>query len=264
MITHVLENKIALVCGGSKGIGRGVALELSRAGARVTLMSRTEDHLQQAVSEITAETGAAVDYVVGDAATPGEGARLVAWMKERHGGLDILLNNAGGPPMGSFTEHSDEAWDNAYRVSLKSVIEFTRAAAPVMRGRGYGRIINITSLLAKEPGPLMVLSSTFRAGVSAFSKAICTELIKDGITINTVLPSAVWSDRAESLTRQTAEREGISVDEAKARAVKNLPPGRYAEAEELGALVAFLASPTAAYLTGLSLPVDGGLGKSIF
>lgn len=254
----------ALVCGGSEGIGYGIATELVRSGIHVTLLARREEVLCSACDELSSLSGGFADYIVGDITEPGEGERATAIMLQRHGGVDVLVNNAGGPPMGSFLEHSDLTWTLAYKLCLQSTIDFTRAVVPLMKERKFGRIINVTSLLAKEPAPIMVLSATFRAGVSAFSKAISSELIRDGITINTLLPSAVWTARAESLTRQTAEREGISFEEAKVRAIKNLPPGRYAEATELGALVSFLISPAAGYITGQSIAVDGGLGKSVF
>lgn len=259
-----LRDHVAVICGGSKGIGKACASSLAREGARTVLLSRTEETLLAAAAEIEAAGGTRPHVIVGDVADPLLASRVVAETMERFGRLDIMINNAGGPPMGSFFEHDLDTWHAAVQTNLLSVVTFTRAAAEVMKAAGYGRIINITTVLAKEPTPAMVLSGTLRAGVSAFSKAISTELIKSGVCINTVCPAAVLTERAESLTRVAAERDGISYEEALARAQKGLPIGRLAAPIELGDVVAFLCSPKAGYISGVSLMVDGGVTRAVF
>ncbi len=259
-----LKDQVALVCGASKGIGKAAALALSQEGARVVILSRRPDNLSAAADEIEAESGSRPEVLALDVGERGAARKAVGSTVEAHGRLDILVNNAGGPPMGTFLEHPSSTWDAAFRTNLLSVIEFTGEAARVMKERKHGRIINITSTLAKEPTPPMVLSATLRAGVSAFAKSISAELAEHGITVNTVCPSAVQTERAVSLTQQMADREGITLEEALGRASKTLPMGRLAMPRELGEVVAFLASARASYLTGVSLMVDGGFTKSVF
>lgn len=259
-----LRGHVAIVCGGSKGIGKACAIALSQEGAQTVLISRSSEHLSAAADEIESAGGLRPHTVCGDVADLGLADRVIADILERFGRLDILVNNAGGPPMGSLFDHSNEVWNAAVQTNLLSVVAFSRAAAETMRANGYGRIVNITSFLAKEPTPSMVISGTLRAGVSAFSKAISTELIKSGITINTVCPGAVLTERAESLTKASADRDGLSYAAALERTQSGLPIGRLAEPRELGDVVAFLCSPKAGYITGVSMMVDGGLSHSVF
>ncbi|AKV01155.1 3-oxoacyl-[acyl-carrier protein] reductase [Labilithrix luteola] len=258
------KGRVALVCGASAGIGSGIALGLSRAGADVVLLARGADRLAATAAEIESVTGRKPATVVGDVADPSIADRAVAAAQDTFGRLDILINNASGPPMGSFLAHTNDAWDAAYRTSLWSVVAFTKAAVPGMRERGFGRIVNITSIVGKEPSALMVLSGVFRAGVSAFTKAIASELATTGITINCVGPAAAFTARAERLTRETAEREAISYDEALSRATAALPMKRFATLDEVAAAVLFFASAQASYVTGTTLLVDGATSKGIF
>jgi 3-oxoacyl-[acyl-carrier protein] reductase len=185
-------------------------------------------------------------------------------MEARFGRLDILINNQGGPPMGGFLEHDDTAWERSIATNLMSVIRFTTLAAPLMIRGGWGRIVNVTSTLAKEPSPQMVLSATLRAGVSAFTKAIATELAPKNVTVNTVCPHAVMTQRSESLLRQSAERQGKTLDEVVSASCATLPMGRWAEPCEIADVVGFLLSDRASYVTGSSIVVDGGATKSYF
>ncbi|MGA8028003.1 MAG: SDR family oxidoreductase [Bryobacteraceae bacterium] len=259
-----LEGRVALVCGGSRGIGKAIAQALAREGAMPVLVSRSDRRLVEAAEEIEGATGIRPGILAGDVADSGLARASVDEVVGKHGRIDILINNAGGPPSGSFLSHAPETWDAAVETNLLSVIRFTQAAVPEMKKSGYGRVINITSFLAKEPTPGMVLSGTLRAGVSAFTKAISKELARENITANTVCPSAVLTDRAESLTREAAGRDGISFEEALKRASAALPMGRLAAPAEIADIVAFLASPLASYITGVTLLVDGGLSCSVF
>ncbi len=256
--------RVALVTGASKGMGRAIALGLARTGARVCVVARNLEALKATADEITAETGAEVWAVPADVSDPAIPAQIVSSVVATWGRLDILINNAGGPPPGSFLDHSEAAWTQAINQTLLSVVRFSRAAAPVMKEQKWGRILTISSTLAKEPSPTMVLSASTRAGVSAFCKAIAGELAPFGITVNVLLPGGVQTDRLESLVRAGAEKDGLTFEQGIARSVAQIPTGRFATPEEFANVAVFLTSDEARYVTGTSLAVDGGLTRSVF
>jgi 3-oxoacyl-[acyl-carrier protein] reductase len=255
-----LAGRTAVITGGSRGIGFGIALGLAREGCGVCLVARTEATLAAAATDITAQTSSKVSTICGDVSDAGFIDRLVGEVDP----VDILVNNASGPPPGSFLMHNDEAWIAAINQNFMSAVRLTRAVAPGMKERGWGRIVSITSTLAKEPSSMMVLSASTRAAVSAFTKAISIELAPFGVTANVVAPGGVQTERLESLMQQTAERENATLDEIRARSAASIPMQRFAAPEELADLVVFLASDRGAYLTGMSLMADGGLTKGIF
>jgi 3-oxoacyl-[acyl-carrier protein] reductase len=259
-----MNGHIALVCGGSKGIGKAIAVSLASEGVIPVLVSRTEQNLLFAREEIKTVTGVDSSIIVGDVGDSRFPDFAVSETMAKFGRLDILVNNAGGPAMGSFLSHGEEAWAQAVQQNLLSVIRFTKAVSPTMSSRGYGRILNVTSVLAKEPVPSMVISSTLRAGVSAFAKSVSKELIGRGVTINTICPSAVLTERARQLTLQIAKEKKIDFEDALANSVSELPIGRLADPAEIGAIATFLCSPLASYVTGTSLMVDGGSSRGIF
>ena len=259
-----LENRVAIVTGGSKGMGLAVATGLASHGARVCIVARDPEILDEAAAAIRGRSETDVLAIPGDVRDPKLPERTVGEVMGKWGRLDILVNNAGGPPPGSFLEHSDEAWEDALQLNLLSTIRFTRAAIPIMKERNWGRILNITSSLAKEPTPMMVLSATARAGVSAFSKAIATELAPHGITVNTVCPGGVKTDRLVSLFNDLAKKQDTTAKELIEQAEANIPIGRFADPEEFAQILLFLASEKGGYVTGTSIVVDGGLTKSIF
>lgn len=263
-MTGSFEGRTALVCGGSAGIGLGSAVAFARGGGRVALLSRSHGRLSDAAAEVERVSGRRPITIVGDVASEETAARSVEATLAAFGRLDVLVNNAGGPPPGSFLTHSLDAWDGAYRTNLMSAVTFTRAVVPSMRERGFGRIVNVTSIVGKEPSAPMVLSGVFRAGVSAFTKAVASELAPHGITINCVAPAAALTARAESLTRTTATHDGVTYEEALARAASAIPIKRFATLEEVAAAVLFFASEQASYVTGTTLMVDGGLSKGVF
>jgi len=259
-----IKGRAALVTGASRGIGKAVAMSLAQAGVKLCLMSRSHESLVSAQTDIEDQTGVKAMIIVGnvgDEELAKESVRLVA---AELGSLDILVNNCEGPAMGTFLEQDAVAWEQAYQKNLFSVVNYSTLVAPLMKKNKWGRILNITSFLAKEPTPAMVLSATMRAGVSAFSKSIATELAEYGVTVNTICPSAVLTDRMVTLTQVAAERDGKSYDEILDNAQASIPAKRFSMPEEIGDLAAFLASDRAAYITGVSHMIDGGLSKSIF
>lgn len=259
-----LETRVALVTGASKGMGLAIARALAAQGCRVCLVARTVEAVEAAAGAIHTATGTETMAVAGDVADPELAADLVARVRRRWGAVDIVVNNAGGPPPGSFLDHSDAVWLETLQRNFLSVVRFTRAAAPAMKERRWGRILNITSTVAKEPSPAMVLSASARAAVSAFTKAVSTELAADGITFNTICPGGVQTERLMNLLTLAAEREGKPLAEVVARSVASIPAQRFAAPEEVADIALLLLSDRGAYLTGLSLMVDGGLTKSVF
>jgi len=259
-----IEGRVALITGASKGIGKAIAMSLAKAGVRPCLLSRSEGGLSKAISDIESEAGIKTLSFVGDVADVDFAKHVVMSILEKYSQLDILVNNCEGPPMGTFLEHDAIVWKEAYEKNLYSVINYTSLVVPAMKDNNWGRVINVTSFLAKEPTPPMVLSATMRAGVSAFSKAISIELAEKGITVNTICPSAVLTDRMVNLTNVAAEREGKTYEQILANAQATIPVKRFSTPEEIGDFAAFLASNRAGYITGVSHLIDGGLSKSIF
>lgn len=259
-----IKGRVALVSGASKGIGKAIAVGLAEAGCELYLVARTKESLEALQQEIFQSTGTQPYIFVGDVSAPDLCDQIFDTLKKRSGKLDILVNNCAGPDMGCFAEHGKENWDRAYESNLFSFINYSTHAAAIMRDNKWGRIINITSYLAKEPTPAMVLSATMRAGVSAFSKSISQELAQDGITVNTICPSAVLTDRMVELTKAAAKRESISYDDVLNRAQDSIPAKRFSTPEEIADLALFLASERSAYITGVSHMIDGGLSKSVF
>lgn len=259
-----LKDKIAIVTGASKGIGRAIALSLAQEGCRVCVVARTEATLNESRAEIQKLSNTEVMAVTGDVADPILIAAVVRQVQDRWGGVDILVHNAGGPPPGSFLEHGEDAWALAINQNFLSAVRFSRAVVPGMKLKNWGRIICLTSTIAKEPTPQMVLSASARAALAAFTKAIAAELAPFSITVNTVCPGGVQTDRVELLMQAAAKRESRTVDEIRKRSVALIPSGRFASPAEVADVIAFLASEKGSYVTGVSLMVDGGLTKSVF
>jgi len=259
-----LEGRVALVTGASKGIGKAIALAFAGAGVYPCILSRSKENLTVAAEEIEKVTSIKPLTISGDVGDPELIGLAVRQVMDGQGRLDILVNNAEGPPMGSFMEHDDGVWNEAYNRCLLAPVRFSRLVVPIMKAHSWGRIINITSVLAKEPTPAMVLSATLRAGVSAFAKAIAIELAPFGITVNTVCPSAVRTERMENLTRQAAMRQGKTYEEVLDQGQKMIPMGRFSTPKEIGDLVLFLTSERASYITGTSIVIDGGSTRSVF
>jgi 3-oxoacyl-[acyl-carrier protein] reductase len=249
-----LDDKVALVCGASRGLGRAIADELAAEGATLALCSRDPERLEAVAHEL----GPDVLGVPADLAVAGEPTRVVEAVAERFGRLDVLVANTGGPPAGTHDTLTLEDWDAATALLLRSTVELAAASLPGMTERGWGRILAVTSVAVKQPVDNLILSNSLRAAVTGYAKTLAREVAGTGITVNTILPGYTATERVTELSRANAEREGVDVAEIDARLVASIPLGRLAEPEEFAALAAFLASDRAGYITGGAFAVDGG------
>jgi 3-oxoacyl-[acyl-carrier protein] reductase len=259
-----LGGKVALVAGSSSGLGRAVAEELAREGASLVICARGEERLVEAREQIAAGQGVEVEAVSVDLSKPDEVDRLVAAALDRFGRVDVLFTNTGGPPAGPFDSHGPEVWDAAVRQNLFSVVNLVRGVLPGMRERGWGRIVNCTSVAVKQPIDGLMLSNSVRAAVTGFARTLANEVAPHGVTVNNVLPGFTRTDRLGALAERIAEDRGVTVEDAYGQWEEAIPAGRLGEPPELGALVAFLASERAAYITGQSICVDGGWVRGLF
>ncbi|WP_409305952.1 SDR family oxidoreductase [Peribacillus sp. SCS-155] len=259
---YQLKGKIALIVASSQGLGRAIAIELAKEGANVMLAARNEEKLKQVQEEIRIMTDETVLYTVTDITQKDEIRQLIDKTAEQLGGIDILVNNSGGPPAGTFAQMSDDDWQNSFELNLLSYIRLIREAMPYLKKRG-GKIINIASTSIKEPIPGLILSNTFRTAVVGMSKTLAEELAPYGILINTVAPGRIATERVQHLDQFNADKRGMAREKIQELAEKNIPLGRYGEPEEFARVVAFLASGANTYMTGSAFLVDGGMVKSI-
>ena len=256
-----LEGRVAVVAASSKGLGRASALALAREGARVTICARTEADLETAAEQIRRETDAEVLAVAADLNEAEGVSSVVAATVERFGGVDILVNNSGGPARGKFGELTDEDWRQGFEAVTMSFVRFVREVLPHMREKGWGRIIGIQSSSVKQPVEYIDLSNGIRPGIAGLMKAMMPDLARDGITINLVLPGMFLTARIHPGLADGSEQIEEVVAEL-APLAATIPLGRLGNPIELGDLVAFLASERASYITGAVYQVDGGSIKS--
>lgn len=254
-----LTGKVALVTAASKGLGKGVAIALAREGCQVVIASRSEEQLQVAAREIAAVAGTEPLYVPTNVTSAEEIDRLISTTLERHGRIDILFNNAGGPPPGYFFDFTDEQWHQAVDLLLLSTVRLMRAVVPGMRERKWGRIINSTSTAVKQPISNLLLSNAVRTAVIGLAKSLSFEVARDGITVNNLVPGSILTDRIRQNAKITSERTGKPAEEIMRAAEEEIPMGRYGTVEEYAAAAAFLASEQASYITGTNFSVDGGI-----
>jgi 3-oxoacyl-[acyl-carrier protein] reductase len=258
-----LKDKVALVAAASRGLGRAVAEELAAEGASLVVCSRSEEKMNRTANEIAQAYGAQIVPVAADVSNADEVAKLVQVALERFGRIDILVTNAGGPPAGPFESFSLEQWEAATRLTLLSAIELTRHVLPGMKERRWGRILNITSIAVKQPVDNLILSNSLRAAVTGFARTLANEVAQFGITVNNIMPGYTRTERVEELSQMMAERDKISPAEFVGRWEKEIPMRRIGEPREFAALAAFLVSERASYITGTSIPVDGGWIKAL-
>jgi 3-oxoacyl-[acyl-carrier protein] reductase len=258
-----LSHKVALVAASSRGLGRAVAEELGRAGARLVICSRTVRAIEDTRQEIFDRTGAEVTAVPADVSEPQDVERLFAAAVSEYGQVDILVTNTGGPPPGPFESHSPGAWDRAVRQNLSSVLNLCRAVLPGMKERRWGRIVNITSIAVKQPVDGLILSNSIRAAVTGFAKTLANEVAPFGVTVNNVMPGYHRTERLDELAADVAERQGTRADDVFEAWRQTVPMGRIGNPREFAAMVAFLASERASYITGSSIAVDGGSSRGL-
>jgi 3-oxoacyl-[acyl-carrier protein] reductase len=257
-----LKNRVAIVCGASKGMGFACAQTLALEGTKVLMIARDETALGEAARKIE-KKGGKVEAYSGDVSEPNLPSLAVSRCEKLWGGVDVLINNAGGPPLGTFQEHGAASWDMAIQTNLMSVIRFCQAVAPNMKQNKWGRIISITSTVAKEPSPLMVLSATMRAGVAAFSKSLAIELAPFNISSNVICPGGVLTDRLVDLLQAKATRDNRPYEEILLESQQSIPAKRFANPNEIADVISFLASERGGYINGVSLSVDGALTRGV-
>ena len=250
-----LLNKGALVMASSKGLGKAVAAELANEGCNVVICGRNDDTLKNTSDEITSESGRECFHVQGDITSKNDRKRILSYSKSKIKSIDVLVTNSGGPKPGSFDDHDNEDWRDAYSLLVESTVSMIRGVLPDMKEQKWGRIITITSQAVKQPVEGLILSNSVRSAILGLVKTLSIELGKHNITVNNVLPGYTLTDRLETLIRQRGTSlENVSV---------NVPLKRVGLPNEFAAAVAFLASEKASYITGVSLPIDGGWIKGI-
>lgn len=258
-----LDGRHALVCGASQGIGRASAIELALLGANVTLLARRAEALQALMRELprthAAQRHGFIAVDVGDTAALRAQAEALAAAAPVH----VLVNNSGGPPPGSVLEASPDDFLAAWRQHLLACHTLAQATVPGMRAAGWGRIVNVISTSVREPIPGIGVSNTTRAAVASWAKTLAGELAAFGITVNNVLPGSTRTPRIEQIVAVRAEKSGKPAAEVQQAMEAEVPMRRFAEPAEIAAAVAFLASPAASYITGVSLAVDGGRMRSL-
>jgi 3-oxoacyl-[acyl-carrier protein] reductase len=257
-----LQNRVAMVAAASKGLGRAIAESLAQEGCRVSICARSLESLEPARAAIAGHGD--VLAVACDVSRPED---LQRWFDEtiaRFGQVDILVTNTGGPPAANFLSLNEEQWKSGIDSTLMNVVRLCRLVIPDMQKRQWGRIVHITSLVAKQPNDVLTISSTLRAGLSGLTKTLSDQVAKDGILVNAVLPGHYLTDRQRHLAEVRAERDGTTPEEYLRKSEALIPMGRFGRPSELGDVVAFLCSERASYLTGVSLQVDGGFIRSTF
>lgn len=258
-----LKGKIALVCGASRGLGRAAAEALAEEGARVAIVARREATLTETATSIAHATGSEVVPIVCDVSKADEARRAVRETARHFGGIDVLVTNAGGPRAGTFDTLAEDDWLQAVDLTFMSVVRMSMEAVPLMRARGGGRIIHITSVSVKQPVDNLILSNSLRPAVVGFAKSLATELAPEKILVNCVAPGYTRTDRVVELTRATAARDDTTAEAVEQRLVAQIPLGRLGAPHELASLIVFLASERASYITGTTLQVDGGYVRSL-
>ncbi|WP_459501166.1 SDR family oxidoreductase [Bacillus sp. C1] len=257
-----LAGKTALVVASSQGLGKAIAAELIKEGTNVMILSRSEEKLAALQKELLTLNKGNVMYTVCDVTNKESIEQAIQYTIQTFGTIDILVNNAGGPKPGTFEQLTDEDWYHSFELNLLSYVRMIREVLPYMKTQG-GKIINIASSSIKEPIPGLLLSNTFRVGITGLAKTLATELAPHNILINTIAPGRIATDRIASLDQTLAEKHGITVEDVQKQYEATIPLGRYGHPSEFAVFAVFLASDANTYITGQSFLVDGGMVKSL-
>lgn len=258
-----ISGKRALVLASSRGLGLGIAEALAAEGVNVLLCGRTKERLEANCAKINAGGKGKAQYVVADLSEADVVEKLVAAVGEKLGGIDILINNTGGPTPGTVADMSVEKLETFFQSMVLRVISLTNALLPQMKAQGWGRIVTVASSSVIEPVPMLALSNTLRSALVGWSKTLSTEVAGFGITSNMLLPGRIATDRITELDTAAANRSGKSFEEVQKASIASIPAGRLGSVEEFGATGAFLCSNQAAYISGSLIRVDGGAVKSV-
>ncbi len=254
-----LEGCAAIVGGSSSGMGRAIAARLASEGCLVTLFARRSDVLDHAVEQINNDSGGVRALAVpGDSTDPAALEQAVAATQERFGRLDIVVNNTGGPPAGDFGAFADDAWTDAFELTLMSALRLTRFALPALRASGRGRVVNVTSSTVKEVADGLLLANAIRPAVIGWAKHVSREEGPNGITVNSIAPGYIDTDRLKYLYSLESDPQA-----ARDRDAAEIPARRFGDPDDIANVVAFLCSRQAAYMNGVTLLVDGGLARGL-
>jgi 3-oxoacyl-[acyl-carrier protein] reductase len=257
-----LKGKNALVCGSSKGIGKAAAIALAKLGANVTLVARSATIMADLVQELDDKQGQKHDFLQADFADSVDLKKKITGLISGKT-IHILINNTGGPPGGPIVDAQVEEFQQAFHNHLICNHILTQAVIRGMKAEGFGRIINVISTSVKQPIPGLGVSNTIRAAVANWAKTMAGELAPFGITVNNVLPGMTSTDRLQEIIDGNAEKQSTTSDAVSEQMIREIPAGRFAEAAEIAAGIAFLASPAASYITGINLPIDGGRTRTL-
>ncbi len=262
MSTDISTQRV-LVSAGSNGIGKAIACAFQLAGAKVAICARGQEQLQAAQQEMQAMTGEPVLAYITDLSLAQDISKMMDDLLEKWGAIDVLVNNAGGPPPGNHDSISDEQWSTAFDLTLRSAVRLTNWVLPGMKDTGSGRIINLSSYSAKQPMDSMLLSNSLRLGALGWAKTLANEVGKHNILVNTICTGWTQTQRVDQLLEARALEQGLDAQALADQLVTKIPLQRMARPEEIASVALFLASPAASYITGAAIPVDGGCVQTI-
>jgi 3-oxoacyl-[acyl-carrier protein] reductase len=258
-----LQHRVAFIAGSSDGIGRAIAATLAAEGCRIMLAARRGDVLALLKEQLHTAHGVDIAYVTGDLDSADDIARMQAATLSRFERVDILVTNNGGPRTGSFDLLSEDDWSHAWNKTLMSAVRLIRGFLPGMTANGWGRVVNITSIAVKQPVQRLMLSNAYRAAVTGMARTLSDEVASRGITVNCIAPGYIGTDRLRHLFADRAVQSGSTPDAEHQATIARIPAGRLGEPGEIAALAAFLASDKAAYITGTTIQVDGGVYRGL-